>query len=101
MQDGIDQMQHNEPETLKFSIYEQQSDQGTKLALFERLVIFQILITESLHDLMHGRYTSWEAVKKHESSDNYQNMFKIMNSESLLDGPPEIVKGNFCFGLKR
>lgn len=73
MGETISWIKENEPETLEFSLYEVNTDEGVKVMLFER-------------------YASEEAMKKHENTPQYKKVFETMMGEQLLSGAPTILK---------
>ncbi|TKA22453.1 hypothetical protein B0A50_07996 [Salinomyces thailandicus] len=80
--DGIVWIQANEPETLEFSLWESQSEEGgegVKLCL----------------------YASSAAMERHEATDAYKQFMSTMMEEELTTGAPVIIKGSFCAAFRR
>lgn len=73
MGETINWIRDNEPETLEFSMYEVQTEEGIKVVLFER-------------------YASEQAMTQHESTPQYQKVFETMTAEQMLAGAPTIMR---------
>ena len=51
--------------------------------------------------LMEDRYASQEALDRHRATEKYENFFKALAAESILEGVPEIVTGAYKYGFWR
>ncbi|KAK3712833.1 hypothetical protein LTR37_008924 [Vermiconidia calcicola] len=79
---AMDWIEENEPDTLQFEMYEEESPEGIKICLFER-------------------YASQEAMERHRSSDSYKKFFETVMAEELIAGPPQISTCKYVSAIRR
>jgi quinol monooxygenase YgiN len=93
-------MQENEPGTLEFRVFRETEGDGARGMLVERYAFMTIDVPRS-DDTDRRRYASREALNQHRSSESYKNLFKTMQQEEILSGPPEMITGKYLYGLLR
>lgn len=99
---SIEWIEANEPGVLQFSIYEEESADGTvKFLLYEKFASHFPFPFAGLMRLMLRRYASQTALDEHESSEQYRELFKTMGAEEILTGAPVICRGKPFFGFVR
>ncbi|KAK3721037.1 hypothetical protein LTR37_003327 [Vermiconidia calcicola] len=79
---AMDWIEENEPDTLQFEMYEEESPEGIKICLFER-------------------YASQEAMEQHQSSDSYKKFFETVMAVELVAGPPQITTCKYVSAIRR
>ncbi|EME39316.1 hypothetical protein DOTSEDRAFT_179800 [Dothistroma septosporum NZE10] len=80
--DAIKYIQANEPGTLEFSLYQEESGDNVTF-------------------LIHERYATQAALDLHSNSENYKKLFETMSKEALLKGESTKKQGSYLYAFRR